>query len=67
MKAIYHTEFTRKGYGQWTITIEFIDGQEIKIFTTDSQLYDDWNNLDSEEKNNLIGERLDYKIEELLN
>jgi hypothetical protein len=67
MKTIYNTEFTRKGYGQWTISIEFTDGQMFKVFTTDSQLFDEWNDLEGEEKNELIAERLDYKIEEFLN
>lgn len=67
MKTIYNTEFKRQGYGQWTIEIEFTDGQMFKVFTTDSQLFDEWNDLEGEEKINLIAERLDYKIEEFLN
>lgn len=67
MKTIYNTEFKRQGYGQWTISIEFTDGQMFKIFTTDSQLFDEWNDLEGEDKINLIAERLDYKIEEFLN
>jgi hypothetical protein len=67
MKTIYNTEFTRKGYGQWIISIEFEDGKMFKVFTTDSQLFDQWNDLEGEDKNNLIAERLDYKIEEFLN
>jgi hypothetical protein len=67
MKTIYNTEFKRQGYGQWTISIEFTDGQMFKVFTTDSQLFDQWNDLEGEEKNELIAERLDYKIEEFLN
>jgi hypothetical protein len=67
MKTIYNTEFKRQGYGQWTISIEFTDGQMFKVFTTDSQLFDEWNDLEGEEKINLIAERLDYKIEEFLN
>ena len=67
MKTIYNTEFKRQGYGQWTIEIEFTTGEIFKIFTTDSQLFDEWNNLEGEEKINLIAERLDYKIEEFLN
>ncbi len=67
MKTIYNTEFKRQGYGQWTISIEFTDGQMFKVFTTDSQLFDEWNDLEGEEKNELISERLDYKIEEFLN
>ena len=67
MKAIYHTEFTRKGFGQWNISIEFYDGQVLNIYSTDSELFDEWNSLEGEEKNQLIAERLDYKIEELLN
>lgn len=67
MKTIYNTHFDRKGYGQWILNIEFEDGQIMKIFTTDSQLFDEWNDLEGEEKINLIAERLDYKIEEFLN
>ena len=67
MKTIFNTEFKRQGYGQWTIEIEFTDGQTFKVFTTDSQLFDQWNDLEGEEKINLIAERLDYKIEEFLN
>lgn len=67
MKTIYNTEFKRQGYGQWTIEIEFTDGQIMKIFTTDSQLFDEWNDLEGEEKINLIFLRLGYKIEEFLN
>jgi hypothetical protein len=67
MKTIYNTEFKRQGYGQWTISIEFEDGQTFKVFTTDSQLFDQWSDLEGEEKNELIAERLDYKIEEFLN
>ena len=67
MKTIYNTEFKRQGYGQWTIEIEFTDGQTFKIFTTDSQLFDQWSDLECEDKNELIAERLDYKIEEFLN
>jgi hypothetical protein len=67
MKTIYNTEFKRQGYGQWTINIEFTNGQTFKVFTTDSQLFDQWSDLEGEEKNDLIAERLDYKIEEFLN
>ena len=67
MKTIYNTEFKRQGYGQWTIEIEFTSGEIFKVFTTDSQLFDQWNDLEGEEKINLIAERLDYKIEEFLN
>ena len=67
MNAIYHTDFTRKGYGQYVVSIELTDGQTFKVFTTDSQLFDQWNDLEGEEKNELIAERLDYKIEEFLN
>ena len=67
MKTIYNTEFTRKWYGQWTISIEFTDGQIFKVFTTDSQLFDQWSDLEGEAKNELIAERLDYKIDEFLN
>ena len=67
MKTIFNTEFKRQGYGQWTIEIEFTTGQMFKVFTTDSQLFDEWNDLEGEEKINLIAERLDYKIEEFLN
>ena len=67
MKTIFNTEFKRQGYGQWTISIEFTDGQMFKIFTTDSQLFDEWNDLEGEGKINLIAERLDYKIEDFFN
>ena len=67
MKTIYNTEFKRQGYGQWTIEIEFTTGEMFKVFTTDSQLFDEWNDLEGEDKINLIAERLDYKIEEFLN
>ena len=67
MKTIFNTEFKRQGYGQWTIEIEFTDGQMFKVFTTDSQLFDEWNDLEGEEKINLIAERLDYKIEDFFN
>ena len=67
MKTIYNTAFKRKGYGQWTIEVEFTTGEMFKMHTTDSQLFDEWNDLDGEEKNNLIAERLDYKIEDFFN
>lgn len=67
MKTIYHTHFDRKGYGQWTIEIEFTSGEIFKIFTTDSQLFDEWNDLEGEDKNDLIKDRFDYKIEDFFN
>jgi hypothetical protein len=67
MKTIYNTEFKRKGYGQWTIEIEFTDGQMFKVFTTDSQLFDEWSDLEGEDKNDLIEDRFDYKIEDFFN
>ena len=67
MKTIYNTEFKRQGYGQWTIEIEFTSGEMFKIFTTDNQLFDEWNDLEGEDKNNLIAERFDYKIEDFFN
>ena len=68
MKTIFNTEFKRQGYGQWTIEIEFTDGQMFKVFTADSQLFDEWNDLESaEDKNELIEDRFDYKIEDFFN
>ena len=67
MKTIYNTEFKRQGYGQWTIEIEFTSGEIFKIFTTDSQLFDEWSDLTfTDDKNYLIEDRFDYKIEEFL-
>ena len=64
---IFNTEFIRRGYGQWTIEIEFNSGEKFRIFTTDSQLFDEWSDLEGEDKNNLIAEKFDYKIEEYFN
>ena len=67
MKTIFNTEFKRQGYGQWTIEIEFTSGEIFKIFTTDSQLFDEWSDLEGEDKNELIEDRFDYKIEDFFN
>ena len=64
MKTIYHTHFDRKGYGQWTIEIEFTSGEIFKIFTTDSEFYDIYSHTPAREKNELVANHFAFQIEE---